>query len=255
MNSVASPKEGRGAPTVDAWRGGRDSIESTRSRSLPLRRVLDEGICRRGGGAVTLSTEEAIVPLRFPRHRVPPVSRFRSTWLTSSLRALRSRGRYEEYLARLPPHHRELVQTAIAGLWLPIDVAVVHYEACQSLGFTPSEQFDIGREVTRFALNTSYSVALRMAREAGVTPWSCFALQGKLWEQVWSGGAVGVFKVGPKEARVELHGWPCAKVPYCRNALRGLLVGQTELFSTKAYAREIPTMCVESSLGFRVSWV
>jgi hypothetical protein len=59
---------------------------------------------------------------------------------------------------------------------------------------------------------------------------------------------------GGKEARVEIVGWPCARIAYCRVAMRGLLVGQTELFCTKAYASEVTSLCTATSLAYRVAW-
>jgi hypothetical protein len=79
-------------------------------------------------------------------------------------------------------------------------------------------------------------------------------MQHRLWSQVWVGGAVATFKLGPKEARVEIVGWPCSRITYCRIAMRGLLVGQTELFCSKAFAREIASLCTPTSLGYRVAW-
>ena len=46
-----------------------------------------------------------------------------------------------------------------------VEIAVAHYEACDALGLSNSEQFDIGRTATTFAHRTSYSLALRLATE------------------------------------------------------------------------------------------
>ncbi len=198
--------------------------------------------------------EEAIVAFDTPRLEVPPVTSFRSTWLVSSVSALRGRGLFERYLEGLPPAYHDVVRSSVAGVWLPVEVAVAHYEACESLGLPPEEQMAIGRAVTEFVHKTSYSIALRLVKEAGVTPWACLALQKRLWQRVWAGGDVAVFKLGPKEARLEVIGWPCSRVPYCRRALRGVLVGQSELFCRKAYATEIARRCSATSLAYRLAW-
>jgi hypothetical protein len=197
---------------------------------------------------------EAVVPFATEKRFIPMATRFRSTWLTSSLRALRERGLFDAYLGHLPRQYHASVLDSVAGVWLDVAIAVAHYEACDALGLGASEQFDIGRTVTTFAHRTSYSLALRLATEVGVTPWACFTIQQRLWSQVWVGGAVGTFKLGPKEVRVEIAGWPCSRIPYCRIAMRGLLLGQTELFCSKAYVRELPGLCSATSLGYRVAW-
>jgi hypothetical protein len=190
-----------------------------------------------------------------PKGAIPLTTKFRSTWLASSLRALRSRNLLDAYFAALPPHHHDAVRSAVAGVWLSCDVAVAHYEACDSLQLATAEQLAIGAEVTHFAQKTVFSMTLRAAREAGVTPWSCFALQPRLWRTVWVGGDVGVFRLGPKEARVEVVGWPCSRISYCRIAMRGMLTAQTELFCKKAYVAELPALCTPTALGYRVAWV
>src|SRR5207244_438298 len=134
-------------------------------------------------------------------------------------------------------------------------VAVAHYRACDSLGLPTAEQLAIGAEVTMFAQKTSFRMTLRLATEAGATPWSCFALQPKLWRTVWVGGDVAVYKLGPKEARVEIAGWPCAAIAYCRVAMRGMLTAQTQLFCKKAYVHEVSSLCGATTLAYRVAWV
>ncbi len=198
--------------------------------------------------------EEAVCPFATSKNLVRPATKFRSTWLTSSLKALRERNLEAAYFARLPRVHHEAVRGSVAGVWLPIEVAEAHYETCDALGLPASEVMAIGKTVTRFAHKTSYSFALRLVSEAGVTPWACFGIQQRLWAQVWLGGDVATFKLGPKEARVEIVGWPCARFDYCRIAMRGLLVGQTELFCSKAYAHEVTALCSGTTLGYRVAW-
>src|SRR5271165_4823087 len=89
--------------------------------------------------------EEAIVPFDTPRSEVPPVTSFRSTWLVSSVAAVRSRGLFERYLEGLPLRYHEVISGSVAGVWLPVEVAVAHYEACETLKLPPEEQLAIGR--------------------------------------------------------------------------------------------------------------
>jgi hypothetical protein len=198
--------------------------------------------------------DEAIVPFDYRREQVPLVTHFRSTWLVSSVTALRARGLLEPYLAALPARFHDDVIAPVAGVWLPVEVAVAHYEACEKLRLALDEQLAIGRSVTEFVHKTSFSLAIRLVKEAGVTPWALMLQQKRLWQRVWRGGDVAVFKLGPKEARVEAVGWPCSHVPYCRTALRGVLLGQTELFCKKAFVREIPALCTSTSLAYRIAW-
>jgi hypothetical protein len=198
---------------------------------------------------------EAIVPFDGPREVVQMASSLRSTWLTSSIKAIRERKLLERYLAVLPPEYHANILNSVVGVWLPIEVAMAHYGACESLGLSLEDQIAIGREVTTVTNRASYALALRLAKGVGVTPWLCFTMQKRLWKQTWRGGDVGTFKLGPKEALVEIIGWPCSRIVYVRRAMRGVLLGQTELFCKKAYVHEVSALNSATSLGYRVSWI
>ena len=87
-----------------------------------------------------------------------------------------------------------------------------------------------------------------------VTPWTAFSQFNRLWDRVWIGGGVGVFKLGPKEARLEIVGWPCSRSTYIRHAMRGVVVGMLEMFCTKAYVKDLPRYCSATTLGYRAAW-
>jgi hypothetical protein len=199
--------------------------------------------------------EEDFLPFPAPtKAQVPLATQFRSTWLTSSLRALREHRRFDEYMALLPPHHRPAVTDSVAGVWLPIEVAMAHYDACDALHFSPAELFAIGREVHTTAQASVLGTLTKLAVGAGATPWTAMGQYQRLWDRVWVGGGVGVFKLGPKEARVEIVGWPCSRYTYIRHAMRGVMAGMLELFCTKAYVSEVPRLCTSTTLAFRCAW-
>lgn len=200
--------------------------------------------------------EEVIVP--FPngatRLTVPAASAFRSTWLSSSLRALRERRLLDRYLANLPPQYHESVLTTVAGVWLPTEVATAHYRACQELGLSEEDQLAIGEEVGKHAQGTVLGTAVRLARDVGVTPWVIIERFPQVWARVWVGGGVAVYKLGPKDARLEIAGWPCASIPYLRTAMRGVTGGLIGLFCKKAFVLPLPKLCSPTALAYRFSW-
>jgi hypothetical protein len=95
---------------------------------------------------------------------------------------------------------------------------------------------------------------LRLAKEAGTTPWTLYASCDKYWARFFEGSGIGIFKLGPKEARFEVAGCSLARSTYWRIGLRGLLTAVSEPFATKVYLREIPQMVTSASCGFRISW-
>ncbi|HEY2515428.1 MAG TPA: hypothetical protein VGI39_31385 [Polyangiaceae bacterium] len=198
---------------------------------------------------------EVLVPLSVPRGTVPPVTLVRSTLLVSSLRSIRARGHFDRYLALLPSEHHDTIRSAIAGVWLSMELAVAHYQACDGLGLPAEEQVEIGREVGTAIQGTFLGTIVKMAKGAGVSPWALFAQYQKLWDRLLTGGGIEVTKVGPKEIVLECVNLSLVAIPYFRTAFRGVNIGGCELFSSKAYASEVPALSSATSLGIRVSWV
>ena len=199
--------------------------------------------------------EEILVPFPGGRlDRVPKVERFRSTWLSSSLRSLRDRNLFNLYLEHLPRQHQEVILTSVVGVWLPVNVAVAHYAACDALGLNSFEVIQIGREATKAVHGTVLATFVRLAKGAGVTPWTVLLRLQELWGRIWLGGGVQVVKLGPKEVRIEIAGWPCAASIYCRTGLRGVIPAVIDLFCQKSYANEIASLTTGTSLAFRLSW-
>jgi hypothetical protein len=199
--------------------------------------------------------DEVFLPFPMPRERIPDASHFRSTWLTASIASLRDRGLGDAYAAALAPEHKEQILSVVPGVWLPMNVARAHYAAADSLGLSNAELVEIGESATRRANATALSLAFRLARGAGVTPWTILGQVQRLWDRTClHGGGIAVWKLGPKEARLEVVGYPLADMRYNRITFRGIIGAVVELFCEKAYVREIPSLCDRRSLGFRLSW-
>jgi hypothetical protein len=201
-----------------------------------------------------LSPHEVFLPFPAPRERLPHATAFRSTWLHSSIVALKQRGLLERYLRELDPAMHETVTFTVAGVWLPIDVALAHYWAIDRLGLTRSETCEIGLDVTRQAHGTMLGTVLRRAKQVGVTPWTVLGEVHRLWERVFKGAGVAVYQRGPKDALVEIANWPCAEVPYIRTGMPVVVQGVLELFCTKALATEYTPFGTKTSLGIKVAW-
>ena len=199
--------------------------------------------------------EDWLVPLPVPREEILDATHFRSTWLTASQAALRERGLGEQYEAALNPAHRETLLEAVAGVWFPMGVARAHYAACDALGLTSQQMFEMGLAATRRANATTLDYFRRLAQGVGVTPWTMLAQVPRLWGRTCLGGAIAIARLGPKEARVEVVGYPLAGLTYSRTTFRGIAHAGIELFCQKVYVKEVRALCDERSLGFRLSWV
>jgi hypothetical protein len=202
-----------------------------------------------------MSELEQILP--FPAARrdlVPPVTKVRGTWLATSLKGLRAQGLENEYLAKLDPKHAPTIVNAAYKDWIPVDVFVAHYEACDALALPSFKLIALGTEATRLAQGSVVGMVAKLAGGAVASPWPILSQLQRLWDRVFLGGGVSVTKLGPKDARVELAGFPACRYRYCRIGLRGVLTGMTEMFCTKAHVSEIAGWTRDSG-GMRIAWV
>jgi hypothetical protein len=197
---------------------------------------------------------EVIAPFSHDRARVPPVTHIRSTLIASSVDALRSRGLFDAYRSHLDPAHRQELPDTVAGFWLPIAQGVAHYEACDRLRLSTAELLEIGENVTDRVRKSALSLAVKLAVGSGVTPWTIYGNSRRLWERIFKGGSLGAFKLGPKEARLEIVGWPLGRIEYNRVSFRGILRGLTLPFCTQAYVYEVTSLCTATTSGYRIAW-
>jgi hypothetical protein len=205
--------------------------------------------------AAVNAREGVLIPLRVsPGGKVSVVTQVRSTLIASSFLVLRARGHERAYLRHLPPALHDVVLQSVAGSWMPLDVGMAHYAAANAIGLSMEEQLDIGSDVAVRIQNSLLGTLVRVAKGAGVTPWTGLEHFQRLWDRLLDGGAGAVYRLGPKEARVEMHGVPLVEIPYFRNAWRGMFLGSASLFCAKMYVTEIPRFGSKTSWALRLSW-
>lgn len=188
------------------------------------------------------------------RAEPPLATAVRSSMILSSRQTLRDLGFYDRYLACLTPAERAMIDDLVGGVWVPVAVIHAHYLACDRIGLSIAEQLEMGRGLSSRMHKPVFAVGVRLAGAAGVTPWHLARQAQKMWPRMYEGGAFTFAQLGPKEGRVDILGFPPAAIGYCRVAWRGVILGGTELFSTRAYVNEIAASCTATRLAYRVSW-
>ena len=196
-------------------------------------------------------TEEVLIAP--PVGTAAPMTHVRGTLIVTSLKALDQRGHTSRYLAALSEENRTAIRAIIATTWVPEPLALAHYTACDALGLSSLEAQAIGAEVGARIRATFLGTLLGAARAAGTTPWTYFESLPRVFSRVSVGGAVAIYKLGPKEARAEWYGLRGLGVPYFRAAFRGANQAILELFCTKAYVSETRALR-GGDWAFRASW-
>jgi hypothetical protein len=183
-----------------------------------------------------------------------PVVQVRSTLIQSSLQSLRARNLGEAYERHLDPRHRDAILSTMVPTWLPLAVAVAHYEACEALALSEQDQLDMGSAVSQRVQGTFLRTLAKTGRNLGATPWTILMNLGRVWDRTFQGGGYALFKVGPKDARCELLNTPLARFGYYRNAQRGAFIMAASIFAQRAFCSLLARRSGNDRLAFSIAW-
>lgn len=118
------------------------------------------------------------------------IRNIRSTVLCSSVMELRARGLFDRYRTFVPDSAAEQILTAVAATWVPITTAEAHFGACEQLGVSSSDVFEMGRASGQRLQQSVANAFLLLARGAGVTPLRVFPTYARVWGRHFDGGTV-----------------------------------------------------------------
>jgi hypothetical protein len=171
----------------------------------------------------------------------PEARHVRGALIASSLQTLKDSGHYDAYLTRLPKQHHEALLFCLASSWLPLQLAAVHYEACDSLGLDDREMLRIGEVVSHRIMGTFLGTMLRSARSLGATPtpWVVLKSYHKVCERLMDGGHYCVVQHGPKDALIETRGLSLFRYRYFRTAMVGMCRGAASIFARSCFSKEL----------------
>lgn len=194
------------------------------------------------------------IVLAFPEP-IPPIRSIRSTLVQGGIASMKAADLYDRYVKAVPPQVRLEIESAVAGMWIPVDTAVAHYLACDHLGLSSESAAQRGRTTFDRTKGLLLGTAIGLAKGAGVNPWTLAPYLQRFWLRGFDGGGVQVVKVGPKEMRVDIVGCPALRSQYFRGALRGLAAALFELVAQKTYAHEVAGGSPETAIALRIQWV
>jgi hypothetical protein len=200
--------------------------------------------------------EEVLIPYPATLEVEPVATHCRSTLLAASIRSLKEHGLYERYAVALHPTHLATVSTAIAGTWIPIEVGVAHYRACDTLGLSTDEQLLLGGEVVR-ALQKTFLGSVLKAANAGIGLGALTGIQKffGVYARSIKGGGARMVQIGPKDVRVDFVGLPFSGIEYFRVAYRGFIHAGCEFFSQRVVVAELSAFRSPTTVGYRIAWV
>jgi hypothetical protein len=182
----------------------------------------------------------------------PSVVQVRGSLIVSSLAALRANNMYDRYFACLPADQHERVLYVVAASWLPVDVALAHYKACDSMQLTEAELDTMGRNVSARIMGTFLGTLLRTAHKFAAPTSIPLKQYPRLWDRLLMGGGCTVSMLGSNAARIESRGVPMFRYRYFRVAYAALIRGAGSMFRENLNARI--RNANDDSLTIDLSW-
>jgi hypothetical protein len=160
----------------------------------------------------------------------------RGSLIASSLQTLRKLDLFDRYIGHLPAERHEEVLYVLAASWVPLDIAMAHYAACDAMQLTEAELHEIGTHVSQRIMGTFLGTLIRTTTSL-VASGTVLRHYPRLWDRLLMGGSCSVHMLTPKDARIESRGVAMFRYRYFRVAYTGLLRGAAGAFRSSAHAR------------------
>ena len=200
-----------------------------------------------------MSEELLYAPAKSKRD-TPRVDAVRGFVFSSGLKWMEQKGIADAFRQLLPDHLRVLVTSLTTNDWVPIDEALDAYAACDALGLPMEEQVELGRFVSAANNGVVVQTISRLIGKLGATPWTALSHADKVWQRSNRGGAIAVYKVAEKIARLEFWQCPLARSPFFVTSMRGAIAVGAEPFAERVVISEIPEMTTSDGFALRVMW-
>lgn len=147
-----------------------------------------------------------------------PVTAVKNVVIQSSLAELRDAGHYERYATLISSEVLNDLLSRLDPGWIPVELVVEHYQACDNLNLTDKELATLGRAVGNRLQGTALVSSAKKVRHEDFDIWSAVGQLHRMWPRLYQGGSVQVVKLGPNEQLLEQRGFPMNRFRYFRLA-------------------------------------
>ena len=145
-----------------------------------------------------------------------PTTAIKNALLQASLAQLRAKGLYERYAAIVPPAVPQQILSSLAMSWMPIELAVAHYGACEGMMLAAEQATEVGAGVGERVQETSLSAAAKKTREPTADVWSNLGTLYRVWARHYQGGSIQIVKLGPSDMVIQQRGFVLTQYRYYR---------------------------------------
>jgi hypothetical protein len=167
----------------------------------------------RSGGSASGVNGEIVIP---HGPNTGPVTAVRNIVLQTSLGRLKAGGHFDLYASHMPPAVLEQLMTNVAPCWVPVEIALMHYEACDKLNLNFDQLSTHGTSVGEHLQRAVLVSAAKKSRAEDL--WTTSEQLHRMWPRLYQGGSVQVVKLGPKDKYVEQRGFLMNRYRHYREA-------------------------------------
>jgi hypothetical protein len=185
------------------------------------------------------------------------VTHARGTVLVNSLENLRTMGLFERYTAFLPTGERDEILYALAASWVPVQLIMTHYHACDRLGISEADIARAAELTSKRMSSTFFARAFRVARNGGMDAFPrVMAGCHRFFDRLYMGGGCTALRTGPKDMIVESHGLPFAGSLYFRAVYLSFFRLSAAMFCKSNLVRYVRARRPDpGTLAISCSWV
>jgi hypothetical protein len=200
-----------------------------------------------------VSTEELLYAPTKSKRDTPPVDAVRGFVFLSGLRWMERHGLYDKFIGLLPESFRARPQMMTTSEWIPLDEALIAYAACDGLELSVTDQIEVGREVVLANNGVVINTIARLVGQVS-SPWLAMKHADRAWGRSNRGGAVAIYKLSEKQARLEFWQCPLARSPFFVTSMRGAIAVGLEPFCERVTVTDIPEQTTKDGFALRATW-
>jgi hypothetical protein len=196
---------------------------------------------------------ELLYPPPRSKRDTPRVDAVRGFVFLSGLRWMESHGHLDRYRELLPADLQEKIHFLTASAWIELPDALRIYASLDELKLSMEEQIDLGRSVVQANNGVVINTVSRLVGKVA-SPWIALQHADKAWGRSNRGGAIAVYKLGEKIARLEFWQVPLAQSPFFVTSMRGAIAFGIESFCDRVVVTELPDYTTSDAFALRAVW-
>jgi hypothetical protein len=186
--------------------------------------------------------------------RATPAVAVKNVVLQSSLAELKVHGFYERYVQAMEPATLDALLSSIGPGWIPIELALAHYKACDNMVLSAEESSRVGSGVGARLQQTSLISTAKRTRSTDFDLWQGMPQLQRIWSRLYQGGSTQVVKLGPREMLLECRKYRLDRFQYFRRGQVAAFQAVFESMGTDSMVRIMSYSAQREETVYRVSW-